>query len=320
MLKRIIALAVLSIYVLLLCSCAKNDQTTTAAANTIVSTTENFITTVQNETTSNPATASNSETTSSAVTISNIETTIQQLTSVVTAAPAQTTTAKAQPFTTAEIVSYFNTAANMVKIKKPGYKSSSKAQTQEKNITLSSNVPLHSFISKFIASKINSTKAEVVIVNKGASHKNFPVKGQNWASKLEPSALKSASLVTNGAFYEIELNFNDEKLSALVDNPATTAHGKAFSLLLNKDFRSAFGGFDVNLPGIKVRADNQKFAPHYHDSYIKCKVEKSSGKMINATYYLNTFSDVEMLITVNSKETIIGIKMEYAVTEEYQFN
>jgi hypothetical protein len=297
--KAIVVLFAMILCVWLLSSCNSKDNTTAV-------------------TTSDAYSTVSSGKTAQTGTTANAESTAQQFTSAVSIS-AEETTVNAQPSTTAEIVSLFNKAANRVKLTKPGYQFTTKANADEKNIIISQNVPLHSFISKFIASKINSTKADLVTVKKGENHDAYPVKGETWASKLEATALKSASCADKGSCFEIVLKFNDEKLKALPDNPETTAHGKAFSLLLSKDFTNAFGGFDVNLLGLKVGVENQKFEPTYRGSYIKCKIDKA-GNMMNALYYLNTYSIVDMLVTVNSKDYIIGITMVYSVTEEYTFN
>jgi hypothetical protein len=223
------------------------------------------------------------------------------------------------PATPAEIVDYFNLAANRVKSDKPGYTFTMTPKTEESKITISENVPFRDFIAKFIVSAINKSSKEPVTIEKGSTHDEFPAKGHSWASKLVPAALSGATCTDKGGYYEIELKFREEKLSALPDEPETTMHGKAFSLLTNQDFRQAFGGFDVKLPGLKINVGNEKFVPAYKGCYIQCKIEKSTGSMMSAVYYLNTYSAVDTMVLVNKKTTMIGIKMEYSVTEEYKF-
>lgn len=244
-----------------------------------------------------------------------------------TAAPAgETTTAAAgtaAPLTPlspkADIVSLFNEAANRVKQTKPGYTFSSTAGADKKNITVSDNVPFHSFIASFAASFINSAKKEPVTVAKGENHNDFPVKGQPWASRLDPAALTGAVLNDNGMYYEIELQFKDEKLSALPAKNNNSAHGKAFTLLLDEDFRKEFGGFNTKFMGINIHVENQNFEPAYSGSSIRCKIDKA-GNMLSAVYFLNTVSDVDMMVEVNSKDYLIGIKLEYSMTETYTFD
>lgn len=222
-------------------------------------------------------------------------------------------------FTKAEIVEIFNAATNKVKRDKPGYVFTTKSNADEKNIILPENIPFRAAISKFIASAINKTSKDPVTVAKEANHNDFPVKGQSWGSKLEPSALKSATCVDKGSYYEVELKFKEEKLTSLPDVPEQTAHGKAFSVLLDKEFREAFGGFDANLLVVKVSVNIQKFEPEYKDSTIKCTVDKA-GRMKTATYYLNTISRVETGVNVNDQNHMLDIQLAYSVTEEYVFN
>ena len=220
--------------------------------------------------------------------------------------------------TKAEIVSLFNEAANRVKQTKPGYTFSSRASMDKNDVTVSDNVPFRSFIASFAASAVNSAKKDPVTVAKGASHDDFPVKGQPLASKIDETALTTATINQTGDYNEIELKFKDEKLPSLPEKNNQTAHGKAFSLLLVEDFRKEFGGFNTKFMGINIRVDNQKFEPTYSGSSIKCKIDKA-GNMVSAVYYLNTTSDVDMLVKVNSKEHLIGIKLTYSMTETYSF-
>jgi hypothetical protein len=216
-----------------------------------------------------------------------------------------------------EIVSMFNRAANQVKVEKPGYKFTMKPKIDENKIIISENIPFRSFITKFIASAINKSSQDTIEVKKDTDHNDFPVKGFAWASKLEPEALAGATSTDKGNYYELELRFKEEKLPALPENPETTEHGKAFSLLTSQDFKKSFGGFNVKLPGLSVDVSNEKFAPTYTGSYIRCKIDKAALSMLSATYYLNTVSEVDMAVKVNKQIYKIGLKMEYSVTEEY---
>lgn len=294
-----ITIIVLIVSLMLLCACKPEDDAITTVEFSSVS----GINTTVNPDNTGEATTGTAATTNAG----------EETTAVSTTGP----TLSLSPLsTTAEIVSFFNAAANKVKQEKPGYTFTSKANADKKNIAVSDNVPFHSMIASFAASSINSAKKDAVTISKGASHDDFPVKGQNWASKLDATALTSASLKENGNYYEIELKFKDEKLPALPEKNNTSAHGKAFSLLMNEDFHSEFGGFNTKFMGINIRVDNQKFEPTYKGSTIKCKIDKA-GNMVSAVYYLNTSSDVDMLVKVNKKDYLIGIKLEYSMTETY---
>lgn len=295
--KLTTTIIIITIGLLCLCACTSKDSPSTTVPAT--QTTANSVVVV--------------ETTQTTLT-SDTQTTLDEPASTdsITASQQNNLTVS---FTKTEIVSMFNAAANKVKLEEPGYVLTEKSNADEKNIILSDNVPKQIPISKFIASAINKLSKDPLTIKKGENHNDFPVKGQNWASKLEPSALKSATCVDKGDYYEIELTFKDEKLTALPDTPEQTAHGKAFSVLLEKEFRAAFGGFNA----LGVRVDVQKFVPEYKGSTIRCKVDKA-GHMITATYYLNTVSMVQTGIKVMGKSHIIDIQLEYSLTDEYIFN
>lgn len=296
--KQTFVILVMTLLLLLLCACTPKDSPSTTAPATQ---------------TTNSSTVADEQTQ-----IVETQAILEESTSADSATSVPPENSE-MSFTKAEIVALFNAAANKVKREKPGYVFTTKSNANEKNIVLPDNIPFRSAISKFIASKINETSKEPVTVDKGANHNGFPVKEQTWASKLDPSALKNATCVDKGDFYEIELKFKNEKLTALPNIPEQTAHGKAFSVLLDKEFRASFGGFEANLLVIKVSVENTKFEPEYKDSTIKCKVDKA-GNMQTATYYLNTASYVEMDANAGNKNFVLDIQMEYSVTDEYVFN
>lgn len=298
--KLITGVVVTSLGLLFLCSCKPDVAVTPSTTNPSTQTTVNGLVVDGTTQTIEP------QTTSEKPSGADLTTTGQAVSSKVS-------------FTKAEIVGMFNTAANRVKREQPGYVFSTKSNADEKNIVLPENIPFRLAISKFVASAINKTSKDPVTIAKGANHNDFPVKGQSWASKLDPSALKSATCVDKGDYYEIELRFKDEKLTSLPDTSEQTAHGKAFSVLLDKEFRAAFGGFEANLLVVKVKVDIQKFEPTYKDSTIKCTVDKT-GRLKEATYYLNTASQVETGVNVNGENHVLDIQLAYSVTDEYMFN
>lgn len=266
-----------------------------------------------------------SETSNSETSSSRTETSSDESDTVTTEEPTQsstTTTVPSDPadMTTPEILQLFTLAASRVKTDKPGYTFTSKARTEKGSIAITDNVPFHGFISDYVASAINKSETQEAKVAKGTDHTDFPVKGQSWASRPDLSALKKATLKEVGDAYELELVFRDEQLRALPDNPTLTVHGKSFNLLTNRDFRDAFGGFNIRFLGVNVRVDVERFEPLYTGSHIRCKINKADGRLLFAEYCLNTDADIETVVRVNNKEYRIGILLEYAVTEIYTFN
>lgn len=264
------------------------------------------------------------ETSNSGTSVPQTETTNDESGAVTTEEPTPPSATSSAPsdsaeMTTPEIVQLFTLAANRVKTDKLGYTFTSKAHTEKGSITITDNVPFHGFISDYIASVINKSETQEAKVAKGADHTDFPVKGQSWSSRLDPSALKKATLRDAGDAYEIELFFRDEQLRALPDNPTLTAHGKAFNVLTNREFRDGFGGFDIRFLGVNVRVDVERFEPLYSGSRIRCKISKDDGRLLFAEYYLNTDADIETVVRVNAREYVIGIRMEYSASETYSF-
>ncbi len=315
--RRAVFYVLLSILIFsVFCSCARNEANaeTTVVFNQYNSTalaspcTSAF--TPESETTTATVIAIPGETTE--------KTSAGEAASILTA-PASALNAEKKPSTISDIVNCFNSAADKIKNEKPGYEFTVTPKTDKNKIIISENVPFRNFITRFIVSAINKSSKDTARVAYGTNHNDYPVKGQVWASKLEPGALSKATCTDIGGYYEIEMLFREEKLASLPDKSEATTHGKAFTLLLNQEFLQAFGGFDITLPGISVKVSNMKFEPVYRNSYITCKIDKYSGSMITAIYYLNTYSVVDTAVLVNRKTQIIGIQMEYSVTEEYIF-
>ena len=99
---------------------------------------------------------------------------------------------ESQPKTVAEIVAYYNKAANKIKTDKPGYsKKYAMQQFPGSQATLGkANVP--SWLVKLIS------KSETTSVKKGSSSKDiFPAAGFDWASKLTAPYVQSCLLYTS---------------------------------------------------------------------------------------------------------------------------
>lgn len=198
-----------------------------------------------------------------------------------TAKPTTNSVAK-KPSTKAEIVAYYTQAANAVKVDKPGYKG-----TETPSIGVI-EIPGRSRIQSFVKRIIAFMPMDPVetSVAKGKSHNDLPVKGQSWASKLEVSSVKSATCKENGNVYEIKIMMNDEVLNDLPATATSTKHGKVFSVLTAPEVYEQTDKF-------KALATIKAFKPTYTGSYIECKINKTTGKMISATYYFNTRAIIE---------------------------
>jgi hypothetical protein len=263
-------------------ACGKKDETKTTApgeTTTIGDTSAPEDTTIEGETTTLEETTAVGETT--------------QVGETTTAAPG-----KSAPSTTAEIVAYYNAAANKVKTDKPGYTLTTTNVIGE--ITSSSGL-ISGLAGRIVP--MFSTDPVVTTAPKG-DNGIFPVKGQSYGSKLEASSLKNATIVDKGSVYEITLNFKDEKLPDLPADITKTRHGQAFNVLSSDDVYKETDKF-------KLIARVESFAPTYSGSYIKCKIEKSTGNLSEATYYcVNTsvikakvgFSNIDATVPFGNKE------------------
>lgn len=207
------------------------------------------------------------------------------------------------PSTVAEIVAYYNAAANKVKVDKPGYTLTTTNVIGE--ITSSSGS------IEWLAGQIVprfSTDPVVTTAPKGDNGK-FPVKGQSYGSKLEPSSLKNATIIDKGTYYEIKMNFKDEKLSDLPKDITKTKHGQAFNVLSYDEVYNETDKF-------KAFANIQSFAPTYSGSYIQCKIEKSTGNLLEAIYYCVNTS----VIKAKALGANIDANVPFGNKEAYKLN
>jgi len=221
-----------------------------------------------------------------------------------TALPGEvsTTVAAQKPGSIAEIVAYYNTAANKVKTDKPGYSFTEQTKINSFN---GGSEWLMEQISKLISSE--TPQAETVA--KGAEHKNFAVPGKDWASMLNASAVESASCTEKGDLYEIRINLKREVQNDLPKNVEDHQHGRVFKVYNHGMVYGPMANYEY-------LGKIEKFAPTYTGSYLICAVDKTTGNMKSAEYYLTFEAAVEgkglSLITVRGNPSI-------SVTGKYVF-
>lgn len=268
-------------------ACGKKDETkTTAPGETTATqdTTAPELTTVEGETTALEETTATGETT----------------------AVGETTTAvnpAAVPTTPAEIVAYYNTAANKAKTDKPGY---TLVTTNIIGEITSSYGLIQSLANRVVP--MFSTDPVTTTVPKGDSS-SFPVKSQSYGGKVEVSSLKAsggAVIADKGTYYEITLNFKDEKLSDLPVDVTKVRHGQAFNLLTKQLVDDEIQKFSWI---VKI----EKFSPNYTGCYVNCKIDKATGNLLSGTYYCVNNSEVEAKVgfTTFDANVFFGNKEEY---------
>lgn len=267
----------------LLPACGKDEkETTTSAASTSAGTT------AAGDTTAAETSAAD------ATTLPGDTTAIGETTTAVNPAKA--------PSTAAEIVAYYNAASNKAKADKPGF---TLVTTNIIGKITSSSSLIQSVAGTVVG--MFDQKPTTTTTAKG-SNGDLPVQNQSYGSKLVPSSLKSAACVDKGSTYEITLKFNDEVLSALPTDPTKTNHGQALNVLSASDI-------SVQTDKFKAIVKVTEFAPTYTGSYIICTVDKATGNMKTATYYLNTQASVKAKLgfSVLDASVPFGIKNEYTL-------
>lgn len=295
--KKILAILLITSILLAFGACGGKDEATTTTTTTNE-------TTVADETTTAEETTAAAETTviTDETTVASTETTVAAETTVT----AETTTvAGTKPEGVDAIVTYFNTAVNQIKTDKPGYSHSNSHVIG--NITSSSG-----FIETVAGWIVPMFDADPVVktVAKGASHNDYPVAGQSWSSKLEPGSVKSATCTESGNNYVIEIKLKSESLSDLPSSPTSTNHGKVMTVLSADEVY-------VETERFKSFAEIKSFAPVYRDSYIKCTINKTTGKVVSSEYYFSTVA------SVNAKAKLFGdldATVPFAIKDVYTLN
>lgn len=182
---------------------------------------------------------------------------------------------------TADIVSYFNTAINKVKpsAKKVtlNYEKNKEAGGIEGNLPGALTGLANSLISSNMGDKDLSTLDPGMVNATTADQKNamFPVENENWSSKLTADDVQSASVKDNGGTYEITLNIKADEPSE------STAHGvghcgKVFSVIMPNIVTDNAGGAANIIKEVKTG---------HKDGVVKVTVDKATGNVTHANYY-----------------------------------
>lgn len=194
-----------------------------------------------------------------------------------------------QPKTTAEIVAYYNKAANKLKTDKPGYtKKYTMRQFPGSQATLGkATVP--SWLVKLIS------KNETTTVNKGSSSNDtYPAAGFNWASKLTAQYVQSATCKKSGSTYQIKIVLKDET------NPqrGKGGYGTCMSVI---DKAGAQEMVPLTIQSITMK---------YHNGYITATVDINTGRI--------TAAELSASCKMENMETSIGtINADIQSTETF---
>lgn len=203
-----------------------------------------------------------------------------------------------QPKTVAEIVAYYNTAANKIKTEKPGY-----TKVHKTGITPGTQPELKSLIGL----KINIPQAllsavikdDTTQIAKGASSNDtFPAAGFNWASKLTKDYVKSATCTKSGSSYQIRINLRDET------NPqiGKGGYGSCMSVVDEAGAREMIP-FEI-----------KSITMQYHGGYIAATIDIATGRITYAELYAaSKMENAEISLgivnaDIDSKETFKNFK------------
>ncbi len=207
------------------------------------------------------------------------------------------------PQTKAEIVQYYNEAANRVKREKPGFRWTETTYIGEIKL---GNALMNSLVKPIVNLFDQEPRAQSP-VPKGADHSLFPVKGQNYASKMEVSDVKDAQCVEKNGSYEITLRFKDEERDALPENPAEeTRHGRFMNVTSAQENKVETAKFEKFLVF-------EEYKPNYRNCEIKCSIAIDSARLRSVTFRFCTDAEVR----ANAKGIAFGAQMRYTSTQKF---
>ena len=281
----LVAIIIALSFVFSLAACGKkDDEKTTIPGETTITqdTTAPEVTTAQGETTTLEETTAEGETTQVGETTS-------------------ATTGTAMPSTAAEIVAYYNTAANKVK---PQAKSI--VQNYEKNrpigdVEVGNNKTLTSIGTRLVNANMGDIKDKKGVVSTSQADKNanFPVEGQAWTSKLTPAMVDSAKCVEGNGQYIITIILKDEP----APNPSAGKGyaGNAFSVISKEKIVDGAGSA---MTLARIQEDSIKII--YTDCKIVAKIDPATGNMVYANYDM----PLRLYITALGIDVSVGFAVE----------
>lgn len=180
------------------------------------------------------------------------------------------------PQTKAEIISYFNNAANSAKKNAKSITKVKEENYQAGSINLGALGMFESVVNSLIESNMGVNEEQSGRVATTAKDKNavYHVENESWASKLTAADVKTATCTENNGVYTITLTVVDDDLAESYSH-GTGHHGKAFSIVMPQTIKDNAGGAASLLKGLKVGYANGK---------IVATVDAKTGHITAATY------------------------------------
>lgn len=193
---------------------------------------------------------------------------------------AETTEAAEEkmPQTKEEIVKLYNDAANKVKSGSKAIVSNYTLNSQTSDATIS-NKMLQNIANKLIAANMgyDKKKANVTYTSAEDKLKEFPVRGENWTSKLTAADLSKATCTEKDGVYTVTLELLPDTTPNI---KAGQGHaGKALSIITKESIVDGAGSLGMSV----IEEDSIKLT--FKNCKITAKIDKATGQLLSANYY-----------------------------------
>ena len=208
---------------------------------------------------------------------SDTQTTVPPSSAPSTSADAQTTAPASSEKTTAEIVALFNESANRIKgeatkvVKNYEYRT---VNTEHLVVPDSLQSTAEEMMTKFMGDDLEpieyTTPEEIAA--------EYMVPDQSYVSKLTEADVMEATCTDNGTEYEIKIVAKD------CSNPtAGVAVGSAFDVIETSEISEKTSMIE-------------KFDSNYYNCFVRCKIDKATGRMTWANYTVSVIIDCKAKI------------------------
>lgn len=208
----------------------------------------------------------------------------------------------AMPQSSAQTVEYFNMVINAVKTGKPAVKpgiSKNVGDVECENPRLKAVVPT---VKKYML----NTKADEAKAGDDLTD-IFPVKGQEWSSRITPADVRYATCNETPKTYEIVLRFKDEKDSL----PAQGLIGSVFDVTDKADILKEF---EKSAEYMVV----DSLDLFYKDCYITCSVDKATDQVLFVKYIVKTRAE-SVVTGTGALKDMGSVPLKLTFTGEYSY-
>lgn len=224
------------------------------------------------------------------------QTTAPQATSTTSAADTQTTAPAASEKTTAEIVALFNESANRIKgeatkvVKNYEYRTVNNEHLVVPDALQST---AEEMMTKFMGDDLEpieyATAEEIAA--------EYMVPDQSYVSKLTEADVKEATCTDNGTEYEIKIVAKD------CTNPtAGVAVGSAFDVIETAEISEKTSMIE-------------KFDSSYYNCFVRCKIDKATGRMTWSNYTVSVIIDCKAkIVKVFDIKCGMTFEKDYTIT------